>query len=593
MWRRFFSQRWSLPLLALLGMLMMAPTLNLGLVGDDYVHRALLIGQDTHAHKASMFGLFTFVDGQAAHVQALKESGRLLWWAADNLRLSFWRPLTELTHWLDYQLWPNSPALMHAQSILWYGLLVFLLGTFYRLLDDDPVRTGLATLIYAASGLHLFSVAWLAARNQLVAGCFTLMTLIAYHHWRSGRAAWYGWLAALTLVLGLLSAEAALVTVGYLVAYALVYEQGQPWWPRLRALMPFLLIVVVWRMAYSHMGYGSIGSGSYIDPGAGPWRFVQAMLLRMPTLLLAQLFGVSSAILNKLPQHMQVLYAVLAAGAVLLSVLVAQYFKLWSSALARFCALGAVLALVPVCAAEPNDRLLLCSEIGMSWLFAMLFVKVASHRHDYTGWLALGAKAVVVLMAVVHLAFVPGVTLVSSVLMKKVMTPVTIGEPMSLPISADQTSQHVILLNPPAVVFVYYYPLVRAYFGAANAASTQALSPGNQEIVVSVVDDSTLKLSAARGFIDPMSRDIKRLPFKVGDTVNIGQAAVKVLEVTPDGVPKTALFHFVAPLRGPRWKFLVWKGVGYGAFDLPAQGQEVRLPAADMNKLVMSGFKHH
>jgi hypothetical protein len=207
---------------------MLAPTLNVGLVGDDFVHRTLLTGQVTHEHRGSFFGLFTFVDGKAEHVQALKESGQVLWWAADHLRLSFWRPLTELTHWLDYQLWPQSPALMHAQSVLWYGLLIYLLGTFYRLLDPDPVRTGLATLMYAGSGLHLFAVAWLAARNQLVAGCFSLMTLIAFHHWRSGRSAVHGWLAAGALVLGLMSAEAAIATMGYLFAYVVAYEHDKP-----------------------------------------------------------------------------------------------------------------------------------------------------------------------------------------------------------------------------------------------------------------------------------------------------------------------------------------------------------------------------
>lgn len=578
-------------MLALVGMLMVAPTLDVGLVGDDYVHRNLLLGRDAHEHKATPFGLFTFVDGSAGHVQALKASGRVTWWAAEHLRLSFWRPLSELTHWLDYRLWPDTPALMHAQSILWYGLMVFLLGKFYRLLDDDPVRTGLATLIYAASCLHLLAVAWLAARNQLVAGCFSVLTMILYHHWRSRTSALHGWLAGVAMVLGLLSAEAAIVTAGYLAAYGLAYEHGRPWWPRLRALIPFMLIVVVWRVAYSHMGYGSAESGSYIDPGSSPVRFAQAMLVRMPALLLAQVFGATSSVLTQLSPPMQAVYASVAAAVVLLAAAVAQYFRLWSSPLARFYALGAVLALVPVCAAEPNDRLLLCSQFGMSGLFALLFVQVASTARARRGAVALGGKVVVGLMALVHLVLLPGATLVSSALMKRALAPTTVNEPLSLPIAADERARHVIMLNPPAVLFVYYYPLVRDYFGAPNAASMQALAPGNQEVVLTVVDESTLRLSTAKGFVDPMSRDAVRLPFKVGDAVDIGQVDVTVQELTPEGAPRTALFHFAAPLRDPRWKFLVWQGLGYGAFEMPAKGQVVRLPAADMSKLVMSAFK--
>jgi len=259
--------------------------------------------------------------------------------------------------------------------------------------------------------------------------------------------------------------------------------------------------------------------------------------------------------------------------------------------LAGFYALTVVLALVPVCAAEPNDRLLLCSQFGMSGLFALLFVQGAWRWRGRSGAVAAGAKVVVGLLAVVHLVVMPGFTVVSSALMKQALAPTTIHEPLSLPITADDTSRHVIMINPPVVLFVYYYPVVRAYFGAPNAASMQALSPGNQEITLTVVDDATLKLVAARGFDDPMSRDAQRWPFKVGEVVNIGQVAVTVLEVTPKGAPKAALFHFAAPLRDPRWKFVVWQEVGYGHFEVPARGQTVRLPAADMRKLVMSGFK--
>jgi hypothetical protein len=584
MWRRFFSHPWCIPLLALLGMLVAAPTFNVGLIGDDYIHRSLLIGETAHPHTGSFFGLFTFVDGQPAHIQALKEAGRVQWWAADNLKLSFWRPLTELTQWLDYRLWPDSPVMLHVHSICWYGLLVYLLGRLYRMLDDDPVRTGLATLIFAVSSLHLFIVAWLAARNQLVAACFAVTTIMAYHQWRSRRGTLYGALAMLTLILGLLSAEAAIATVGYLAAYALIYEKGT--WPRrLLALLPFLVIVVAWRVTYTHMGYGSSGSGAYIDPGASLTRFGLALLMRLPTLLLASLFGASAAVSNELSHHAKLLYAAGAGVVVLLCIGAGQYFQLWASRQARFFALGALFALVPVCAAEPSDRLLLNAEIGLSAVFAVLFTRFAATRHQHAGTVSKGAKTVIMLLMFVHLAMFPLMSTGMALVLNRITKPTTHDEPLSLPDASPASRQHVILLNPPAPMLLYYFPAIRSYFGLHNPASIQALAAGIQGFTLSVLDERTIRISGAR-FGDSMSRDFQTLPFKPGDAVHAGNFDVTIEAVTPEGMASVARFRFNAPLSDASLGFHAWSEEGgYAPFKLPAIGQSMAVPKVDLGKM--------
>ena len=73
---------------------------------------------------------------------------RLLpWWCNANLKGAFWRPIASLTHWLDYALWPDSPTLMHAQSIAWYGLLVSIVAFYYRRILGTSVAAGLAGLV--------------------------------------------------------------------------------------------------------------------------------------------------------------------------------------------------------------------------------------------------------------------------------------------------------------------------------------------------------------------------------------------------------------------------------------------------------------
>lgn len=585
------SRRWSITLLALLGTLMVLPTLNTGLIGDDFMFRSRLTGQTIQSHPGSFFGLFTFADGQTEHVQHLKDIGQIPWWAADNARMSFWRPLAELTHWLDYQLWPNSPAMMHVHSLLWYALLICLLGRLYRTLDPDFLRGGVATLIFSLSAVHLMTVIWLAARNQLMAACLLVITLQFFHQWRQGLGRRHGVFAMVSLVLGLLSAEAALATMAYLVAYAVAYEHGKSRMSRLVSLLPFVCIVIVWRLVYSQLGYGSAETGGYIDPAAAPLQFAHALLLRLPALLLSYLYGVTSSTLGSLTDAVKPMYALGATVAVAGSALVARYVGLWATPLARFHALGALLSLVPVCAAESNDRLLLNAEIGLSALLAMLFLHMMAHHRQYTGAGAKVAKLVVGTLMVVHLLVYPLATMGLAVVTPKVVRTLERDEPLSLPDIERGAQVNVILVNPPKALFVGYYPLVREHHGLRNADSTQALASGDQLLTITVLSDRSIRMAAPDGFGEALSRDFRTYPFKAGDQVRAGRFTATVEDVTPYGKPKVVRFEFDTPLQSASWRFYQWGEAGYVPFTLPALGQTMTLPAINVGKLAMTRLK--
>ena len=562
-----------------LAMLLMLPSLSAGLIGDDHLFRERLTGLPGEATPGTFFGLYIFADGQPAHVQALKDVGHFPWWGSGQLKLMFWRPLAELSHWLDYQLWPSSPALMHLHSLLWFGLLVGLLGRLYRMLDPDPVRTTLSTLVFAVSSLHMLAVIWLAARNQLMAGCCLLVTVMAYHRWRQGGGLRHGLLAMLALGIGLACGEAAIATVGYLAAYALAFEQGKSWRGRLTALLPFIAIVVIWRLVYDQMGYGSHGSGGYIDPGQDPARFLLAMVKRLPTLLLAQLLGVSSSILHHLTSAGQALYALAAAATVGACALAGHHFGLWSTPLVRFLALGAVFALVPVCAAESHDRLLLNAEFGLSAVLATLFLSAASQRRmrPARGGIARAAGALVAVMMVVHLALFPIASLAAAALAGKVSGIFTRDEPMSLVDVGPEGRDHVILVNPPRALFVGYYPFIRRSFGAPNPASLQALASGDGALTMRVLDEHTMRLHAPEGFGDNLSRDIVKQPFRPGERMRAGRFVMTVESVSATGWPTTVLCRFDLPLHDPRLRFQAWQKDRYEPFTLPEVGRSVTL----------------
>lgn len=595
----FLARPWSIPVLALLGMLLHAPGLNAALFADDFLQQALFSGELKQPHFAgSLFGLFNLVDGNPAHVQSMKDTGRLLWSAADTLRMSFWRPLAELTHWVDYQLWPDTPMLMHAHSLLWYGLLLLALGHFYRQLTAAPVQGGLATAIYACSSLHVMTIAWLAARNQLMSALFTVLTVICYHQWRSGRGARQAWLAAGALLLALASAEASVAALCYMLAYALTLDEGKSIKERLWPLLPYALIVVVWRMVCTHIGYGSFGSGSYVDPVREPGRFVLSMSVRLPAMLLTQLFGLTASTINRMTPEEQTGYAAAATLVCLAVIWLIRRLGLWSSPHMRFFALGAVLALIPTCAVAPQDRVLIHAEIGMSGVLSMLCCRVVARFQRDKQSIDMFAKVTVGALMAVHLLLFPLFSFVGSALFGPLLYPSTIGEIASLPPAAGKPDAHVVLINPPAPNMVFYHPLVRDYLGLPNPKAIWALANGlQQSLTLEVIDDYAIRMSSPTAFVDIIHRDVHSQPFKPGDTVKLDMMTVVVETVSPEGGPLTVRFAFGAPLRDPTWQFYVWHDATYIPFALPTNGQKVEFPAAKLSTMVMQNWRkmtgHH
>ena len=110
----------------LLGVLLALPSVWTGWQQDDINLRYFLLGYPGLDGKpiSPIFDIFTFLTGDTHRAWQLMDIGLIPWWTLENIRLSFWRPLSAATHWLDYALWPNSAALMHLQSLIWFGAVI-------------------------------------------------------------------------------------------------------------------------------------------------------------------------------------------------------------------------------------------------------------------------------------------------------------------------------------------------------------------------------------------------------------------------------------------------------------------------------------
>jgi tetratricopeptide (TPR) repeat protein len=178
------------------------------------------------------------------HVHSL--SAQNLWWMLTSLNadLSYWHPLTWLSHALDYAVYGLNPAghhlsnlLLHCANTLWL-LLTALLLTPTPVDRQKLLAALLAAALFAVHPLHVEVVAWVAERKELLCTFFLFPTVLAYLAYARAvrrRALWYG-LGLLCYALALGSKPMAVTLPAVLLLldfYPLGRLQNRPPWGRI------------------------------------------------------------------------------------------------------------------------------------------------------------------------------------------------------------------------------------------------------------------------------------------------------------------------------------------------------------------------
>jgi hypothetical protein len=482
------------------------------------------------------------------------------------------RPLTALTHWIDFQLWPGSPAVMHLHSVLWYLVLVAAAGALYRRVLGAGWIAGFAAVIYAVDNNHGLLVEWIANRNALVAASFGVIALILHDRARAEGRPLLEALSALCLALALLGGEVALGIVGYFLGHALFLDRARGR-SRLVGLAPHGLVLIAWVVVYRLGGFGARGSGMYVDPGRSPLAFLRAAASNVPLLLQSELGGPAPDALVFVPHPSPL---ILAAAVAIVAVALVAMWPLRGDARARFFLTGALLSTLPAAATFPAGRLMILPGVGLLGLIAMVAEGVVDRSRTWQSGPARWAALYVAGWAGGgHLFASPLLFVVvehTMVIVERVVARYgdALGDDPAL------ARQKVVVVNAPDTFFTCFILGMRVNAGRVSPATMMVLGPGTRAMDVSRRDAATLVVRSDEGFYRTGTELLTRslsAPMPVGSRVALSGVTIEVAKTGPTGVPTEAVFTFARPLEDPSLRWVEWRGATFVPFAFPAVGE--------------------
>lgn len=179
-------------------------------------------------------GFVEFDDGlyvvRNAHVR-----GGLSWdglrWALSLPRSTetYWHPLTWLSLMLDVEVFGVSPGAIHAVSLALHVAGAVLLFAALTRMTGSAGRSAAVALLFAVHPLNVESVAWVAERKTVLAGCFGFAALWSYA-WYAERPSVRRYAAVLSLFALSLLAKPMMLALPFLLLLLDVWPLGRTRW---------------------------------------------------------------------------------------------------------------------------------------------------------------------------------------------------------------------------------------------------------------------------------------------------------------------------------------------------------------------------
>lgn len=564
-------------MLALVAFVAALPTVRLGYFLDDFFHIYTLDGGKVPGGPSASWDLYRFASGPPT-IQASKDVGFFPWWTSDDFKIGFFRPIPSLWRAADHALFGTSPVMPHITTCVVYALLVFVVSHLLRrFLGDGPrahAAAMLGTFAYAIDDSHGTNLAWTSNRYSILAALLGALAVVVFTSKRRGVRL----LSAPIWGLALLSGEVALSYIAFFAAWAW-RETGADRRSTLVRLAPHALLTVAWAIGYKLGGYGTKGSAFYVDPASTPLAYLSKAFLRAPVLAAAQLTFVPAEVTGPFGSSALWVFAVLAL--VVAVVTIRWIDRTCEGDRSVRALLGAgVLALVPVTATAPDDRLLLVPGIG---LLGALSVAISRRLEARREGGRRGAAATFFFAS--HFIIAPLLLIPRQGFAHDLLQPFISKHGRELPSDPDVEGRHLFVVAAPDPLLASYMFLERVSAGGPLPRAAHVMSVGSPgELTVTRTGDRQLVFASPGGLVGgPFSQLYRDTPLIPGTRASIEPFHARVVNAE-DGVPTEIVFDFTAPLSESRW--VVFGENGFVEITPPPDGESLRFDGWDFQRAI-------
>ncbi len=527
--------------LVTLTFILLLPALFVGYFGDDYLHYISLNQLLTlpPANDGSLFGLFSFVNDDPARNQILKNYSIVPWWGTEDAVWKFWRPLTEITHYIDY-VWIKQVEVMHLNSILIFVAIVLLLKPSYGIVSQDKILISLAAIIFAISNIHAYTIAWLCNRSALLALFFGLLTLIFHHKTLNDKRFYFASIS--TVVLAFLSGEMGASTGAILFAYA-IFLDPNGFKKGICRILPYFGVFLVWAYFYKHFGMGVFNSTLYyINPTDTPLTYLQHLMQRAPQIFFSAFTPIPSDILARLVNPLRS-WAVALGYVFTFMIVVFTLFGVYRRQAAFFITVLFIVTL-PAAASFPADRNLVFVSFASSGLVAIMILQLKSivfsesENSEVKAQLkTFSALLIFNILILCHLIISP-LTLPVISYFPKIVNSSNVKLTESFNQAIGTSKKQVISFGgvPTSLIFLAPISLTE---GHSLPSSILNLTLKQDEFSIHEIDSHTLGLSSEKGFFSQSDKGIHTMmaDMQVGQVFQLPEASIKIMSMNKAGFP--------------------------------------------------------
>ncbi len=163
-----------------------------------------------------------------------------------RLHTGYYRPLVNVTYFLDYRIWGMKAYGFRATNLLLHLVACFLLYEWLLRLTGRGRESFWAVLLFALHPVQTETISIIVARNNILAAVFILATLHGYIAWWDRRSPTAFAVSLVAFAGAVFSKEFGLMAVPILFLYQRLLADRKDWKRELEGYIPYLAIVAVY-----------------------------------------------------------------------------------------------------------------------------------------------------------------------------------------------------------------------------------------------------------------------------------------------------------------------------------------------------------